>query len=131
MVEKALIAERLSANRREGLTVGGSRLLILSTPVGDRPHSDHQRVASRELSSKLLPMKLMTFHRVLIGSAVAVFLIYGLREVPAAIAGDLPAAGRAALGTLSAAALIAYLRWLSGRKTGLPESDRISGGRET
>lgn len=60
-------------------------------------------------------MKLMTFHRILIGSAVAVFLIYGLREVPAAAAGDLAAAGRAALGTSSAAALVAYLRWLTAR----------------
>ncbi len=60
-------------------------------------------------------MKLMTFHRILIGSAVAVFLFYGLREVPTAVAGDLAAGGRAALGILSAAALVTYLRWLTKR----------------
>lgn len=60
-------------------------------------------------------MKLITFHRILIGSAVAIFLIYGVREAPAAVAGDLAAAGRAALAVASAAALVIYLRWLAAR----------------
>jgi len=62
-------------------------------------------------------MTLLTMHRILIGSGVAVFLLYALHEATSFAAGDGPAAARGVLSVAAALALVAYLRWLHRRRT--------------
>ncbi len=57
-------------------------------------------------------MKLMTVHRILIGSGVAVFLLYAVHEVRRYINGDAAALGHAVLSVGGACVLLGYLRWL-------------------
>ena len=60
-------------------------------------------------------MNLLTAHRILIGSGIAVFLLYAVHEAFAYAGGDSAALLRALLSVAGAGGLLAYFRWLRGR----------------
>jgi len=62
-------------------------------------------------------MQLMTFHRVLIGSAIAVFLAYSAHQLFYAAAGGAMPILRSALSLMGAICLVAYLRWMGRRRS--------------
>ncbi len=58
----------------------------------------------------------MTVHRILMGSGVAVFVLYAIHEVRSYSAGDGAALGHAVLSVGGACVLLGYLRWLRVRQ---------------
>lgn len=60
-------------------------------------------------------MKLITVHRILIGSAIAMFLLYGTQRADAYLSGDQASLLPAILSFASVAAFIWYYRWLRHR----------------
>lgn len=60
-------------------------------------------------------MQLLTVHRILIGSGVLVFAVYGIHQINAFANGDAAAIWHALLSASGAVTLLAYLRWLRRR----------------
>lgn len=65
-------------------------------------------------------MSLLTAHKILIGTAVALFTGYAVSELRQHLSGDSAALLPALLSALAAAALTVYLRWVWIRRPGAP-----------
>ncbi len=65
-------------------------------------------------------MSLLTAHKILIGSAIALFVGYAVAELRQGLSGDSSAILPAVLAALAAGGLAVYLRWLWRRRPGAP-----------
>ncbi len=63
---------------------------------------------------------MLSAHKILIGSAIALFAGYAVAELRRALSGDSSALLPAALSVLAAGILVLYLRWVWIRRPGAP-----------
>ncbi|MBI3782084.1 MAG: hypothetical protein HY270_01650 [Deltaproteobacteria bacterium] len=71
-------------------------------------------------------MQLLTAHKILIGTAIVMFIVYGGVEIGHYLGGDTTALAHVAVAAVSSVALALYLRWVWIHRPGGGADDRTN-----